>query len=47
MTAQEAYSILDQATQPQNAGRINRAGYVQIEEALAVILALISKEENK
>lgn len=34
MTDKEALDLLDQATQPENVGKINRKGYWQIEEAL-------------
>lgn len=34
MTDQDALSILDQATEPQNAGKITRDGYHKIHSAL-------------
>lgn len=34
MTNEEALNVLDQATQPENAGKISRVGYVQANAAL-------------
>jgi hypothetical protein len=37
MTLEQAFAILSDATEPMNAGRINRAGYVQITAALQAV----------
>lgn len=41
MTTAEALKILGEATQPHLAGKISRAGYAQIEQALQVIAAAL------
>jgi len=41
MTNDEAISILDQATQPQNAGKLTRQAYCQVQEALDKVAAIV------
>lgn len=41
MTPQQALLLLDHATQPQNQGRIDRGGYVQVQLALETLAKLI------
>lgn len=38
MKITEAINVLAQATEPANAGKITRAGYVQLENALATLI---------
>lgn len=45
MSPREALVLLNQATQPSLVGRIDRAGYVQIETALAVLEAVVKETE--
>lgn len=41
MTIEQALAILDQATQPQVVGKINREGYCQIQAALDVLRSAV------
>jgi hypothetical protein len=41
---EESLQVLAQATEPQAAGQISRAGYAAIEQALAVIRDLIANQ---
>lgn len=43
MTPEQALELLGQATQPQLAGQITRQGYAQIEQALAVLGAVVKE----
>lgn len=43
MNPEEALAILSKATEPENAGRISRAGYVQINLALVAIEAALKE----
>ena len=41
----KALQILDEATQPQNIGKISRDGYVSISQALQIFKALIQEAQ--
>lgn len=47
MKAQQALQVLDQATQPQQVGRLSRADYVAIDVALRVLADLVNKPESE
>jgi hypothetical protein len=44
MTPQAALEVLSQATEPQAAGKINREGYVVIQQAIQVLDDLIKSQ---
>ena len=43
MTPQQAIAILDQATDPRNSGKLQRADYANINTALIVLSELVTK----
>lgn len=47
MTPEQALEILSNATQPQAAGRLDRAAYCAVEQAILVLREAIKKEESK
>lgn len=47
MNPLQAIQILSDATEPQNAGKISRQGYVAVEQALAVLSSLVKTDEEK
>jgi hypothetical protein len=47
MTPQQALKVLSDVTEPANAGKITRAGYVMIEQALVVLQDLIASQAEK
>lgn len=46
MSPEQAIEVLSNATQPQAAGRIDRNGYVAIEQALAVLSEFVKSKSE-
>lgn len=47
MTPEQALQVLDQATQPQQVGRLSRADYVAVDAALRVLADLVNKPKSE